>query len=91
MRPTIQSSPTTRARLANLAARLPAPDAIRALADLGFTTIVLEPRHNRRHLKMRRMMAFERASVAGHGLGRVHITPERIAYALRPETLPAPE
>lgn len=81
--------PAGRDRLEDLAARLPEPDAIRALADLGFTTVILEPHYKQRSIKTRLWMRLERAARPGKGLERIHHTRERVAYALRPETLAA--
>lgn len=80
--------PAGRAELAELARRLPEPDAIRALARLGFTTVVLEPAQGEERPELRTLMKLHRAAMAGAGLEELNVTPRRVAWRLRPELLP---
>jgi hypothetical protein len=79
--------PPGRDRLVDLGARLPEPDAIRGLAELGFTTVVFEPRSREDRLELEQK--YELFAAAGDGLELVHVTGKRRAFALHPEALPA--
>jgi hypothetical protein len=82
--------PAGREALRELGARLPEPEAIRALASQGFTTALIEAKKNAKMLSLNQVTRLERAAAKQQGLSRVHLTTERGAYALHPELL-APE
>jgi hypothetical protein len=80
--------PPGRARLAALGRRLTEPESIRELAELGFTTAVLELPPERRHQKEAPLRRLDREARDASGLAPIHRTERRSAYALRPEDLP---
>jgi hypothetical protein len=64
-------------RQLELSSELPAPEALRALADDGFTTIVVEGRKDRAR--------FLRTARQGtQGIRLLHATPERVAFEILP-------
>lgn len=74
--------PPERADLLRQARRLPAPDALAALHDQGFTTIVLHRARSGPALASLRQR-LERAAAQGQGLELLHATASHVAFALR--------
>jgi hypothetical protein len=81
--------PAGRRELAQLAARLPDPDAIASLSRLGFTTVLLHGAggHPRGLRQLRRM---ERAAREHAGVARIHTAGTKAAYRLDVETAARP-
>ena len=79
--------PPGREALAVLASRLPEPEAIDSLSQMGFTTVIFRHR-NERLASLRMLGRVGRAAEQGHGIEHIYSTPTHTAFSLRPGTSP---
>jgi hypothetical protein len=77
--------PPGREALAALASRLPEPEAIDSLSQMGFTTVIFRHR-NERSASFRRAGRVRRAAERGRGIEHIYSTPTHTAFSLRPGT-----
>jgi hypothetical protein len=76
--------PAGRDALEALAAKLPSPEAVAGLVELGFTTVVVH-RSPLRPDALRIAETLEKSAERGGPLVPIHATPELVAYALHPK------